>query len=62
MMALSSTDLQVEGLTSLFDAFVERVSAPEITDHSGYDLCPRCALVLKSGQLTTHLTACSGVT
>jgi len=44
------------------DAVVERAFVREITDPNGYDLCPRCALVLKSGQLTAHLSACSGVT
>ncbi len=29
---------------------------------NGYEFCPRCALVLTSGQLNIHLVTCSGVT
>jgi len=61
-MAVSTTDIDGERLVSAFNALVERAFVREITDQNGYDLCPRCALVLKSGQLTAHLSACSGVT
>jgi len=27
-----------------------------------YEFCPRCALVVNSGQVNAHLTTCSGVT
>jgi hypothetical protein len=27
-----------------------------------YELCPRCALVVTSGQVNIHLVTCSGVT
>jgi hypothetical protein len=62
VMAVLATEVHGEPLASAFMAFVEHVPAPEITGHGGYDFCPRCALVLKSGQLTVHLSACSGVT
>jgi hypothetical protein len=62
VMAPLATEVGDEPLASAFTAFVEDVSAPEITGHGGYDFCPRGALVLKSGQLTVHLSACSGVT
>ena len=61
-MSTSATDIDDERSGSALTAIVERVFDREITDQSSYDLCSRCALVLKVGQLTTHLSACSGVT
>ena len=60
-MALLATEVHDERLLSAFKMVVEHGTVSDTTD-GGHDFCPRCALVLKPGQLTTHLSACSGVT
>ncbi len=54
-------EVQAERLPAMDDSLGERVAGLEIPDHS-YEFCPRCALVQRSGELTAHLSACSGVT
>ena len=60
--AVETVEVPTESLTPVTGSSFERVIAPRASDRSDYEFCPRCALVVSAGQLSTHLTACSGVT